>query len=33
VIENLFSYVYAKNCLKRALFDKVIAKNKTVQFF
>jgi len=32
-IDNLFSYKCAKNCLKRALFDKVIAKIKWCSFF
>ena len=33
MIENLLSYMYAKNCLKRALFDKVIANIKRCSLF
>ena len=33
VTDNLFSYIFAKNFEKRALFDKVIAKIKWYSFF
>jgi len=32
VTDNLFSYIFAKNFEKRALFDKVIAKIRRCRF-